>query len=343
MTRMNRITTRRTPWLAAAAAALALLAPAAASAAPTASFSVSASPITLSPVTFTSTSTIPGGETVQAISWDFNGDGTTDSSGATASRTYDYPGGYAVTLTVATTGGTDRVTQVVDVANRAPIADFLTFANGPLATTKLASAAAPGARKAAAGDRVTFVSTSLDPDGSIATHRWDLDDDGAFDDGTGTSASRVFDKAGTYNVGLYVRDRQLAATIVRKRITVENVEAKLISPFPRVRIAGRALLGGTRLSLLFVRAPKGATVSVSCVAKPRCPFKTVRRKVKTGSVRIRQVERFLRTGTLVRVRVTQKDRIGSYTSFQMRRGRSPLRRERCLYPGSSKPKLCPDQ
>src|SRR5207245_531039 len=48
------------------------------------------------------------------------------------------------------------------------------------------------------GTPVTFTSTSNDPDGSIASQAWDLNDDGKFDDGTGTTATRSFPKAGTY-------------------------------------------------------------------------------------------------------------------------------------------------
>ena len=39
---------------------------------------------------------------------------------------------------------------------------------------------------------VTFTDTSTDRDGTIASRAWDLDDDGAYDDGTGaTAATRV--------------------------------------------------------------------------------------------------------------------------------------------------------
>ena len=38
------------------------------------------------------------------------------------------------------------------------------------------------------GDSVTFTSTSTDPDGQTVTQAWDLDNDGQFNDGNGTTA-----------------------------------------------------------------------------------------------------------------------------------------------------------
>ena len=43
-----------------------------------------------------------------------------------------------------------------------------------------------------AGQQVQFADTSSDADGTIAARAWDLDDDGAFDDGTGASAQPSF-------------------------------------------------------------------------------------------------------------------------------------------------------
>jgi hypothetical protein len=71
-------------------------------------------------------------------------------------------------------------------------------------------------------DNVTFTSTSSDPDGSIASQAWDLDNDGQFDDGTGGTASRSFDKKGSYVVRLRVTDDQGAAAVASRTITVSN-------------------------------------------------------------------------------------------------------------------------
>ncbi|CAN5568511.1 hypothetical protein BH20ACT15_BH20ACT15_01810 [soil metagenome] len=57
-----------------------------------------------------------------------------------------------------------------------------------------------------AGQQVSFISTSTDPDGAIATTEWDLDDDGAFDDASGLAASRTFPSAGSFRVAVRVSD-----------------------------------------------------------------------------------------------------------------------------------------
>ena len=45
-------------------------------------------------------------------------------------------------------------------------------------------------------------------DGTITSYAWDLDDDGAFDDGTGNTATRQFDTLGSYEVHLRVGDNE---------------------------------------------------------------------------------------------------------------------------------------
>ena len=56
------------------------------------------------------------------------------------------------------------------------------------------------------GEEVTFTSTSSDPDGEIVFSQWDLDNDRAFDDGTGPSASYTYTSAGEKEIRLRVFD-----------------------------------------------------------------------------------------------------------------------------------------
>jgi len=39
--------------------------------------------------------------------------------------------------------------------------------------------------------------------------------------------------------------------------------------------------------------------------------------------------------------VTRGDAVGKFTRFRIRRGKAPLRADRCLVPGSSRPVACP--
>lgn len=57
------------------------------------------------------------------------------------------------------------------------------------------------------GDTVKFAATATDPGMlDVLSYQWDLDNDGLYDDFTGTSGSRVFNTPGEYVVGLRVSD-----------------------------------------------------------------------------------------------------------------------------------------
>jgi glucose/arabinose dehydrogenase len=65
-------------------------------------------------------------------------------------------------------------------------------------------------------------STSFDPDGSIDSYAWDLDGDGAFDDGTGPTAQNIYTTGGTVSVGLRVTDNESETNTKHIVITVDN-------------------------------------------------------------------------------------------------------------------------
>jgi hypothetical protein len=109
-------------------------------------------------------------------------------------------------------------------------------------------------------------------------------------------------------------------------------------PFPVVRIRGYFAATGARITLLAVRGPRSARISVRCVG-PKCPVS--RLSLPSAPARLRPFERFLPAGTRLQVRVARPGRIGKYTSFLIRARRAPLRADRCLPPGGSKPVRCP--
>jgi len=120
--------------------------------------------------------------------------------------------------------------------------------------------------------------------------------------------------------------------------TGQPASPRLISPFPVVRVRGRLTRTGARVTLLTVRAPRGARISVRCRGRT-CP----RRRYATaaGVRRLRAFERTLRAGLRLEIRVTRPGFIGKHTLLRIRRGRAPLRRDRCLMPGSTRPTRCP--
>jgi hypothetical protein len=114
-----------------------------------------------------------------------------------------------------------------------------------------------------------------------------------------------------------------------------------LDPFPLVRVVGRTTGRGARMSLVTVRLPAGARVLVSCRGRG-CPARVAARVSRVaGLVRFRQLERFLRAGTVLEFRVMAPGRVGKYTRFLVRSLKPPARTNRCLMPGSLRAVRCP--
>jgi hypothetical protein len=113
---------------------------------------------------------------------------------------------------------------------------------------------------------------------------------------------------------------------------------RMMNPLPVVRIRGRLTASGARITLLTVRAPRGARITVRCFGR-RCP---ARRWAGTASLtRIARFQRAMPAGVRIVITVTKPRRVGKHTLITIRRGAAPTRRDRCLMPGSRKPVRCP--
>jgi hypothetical protein len=110
-----------------------------------------------------------------------------------------------------------------------------------------------------------------------------------------------------------------------------------LNPFPVVRIRGFFAKRGARITLLSVKGPRKAKVTVRCRGRG-CPVKTL--TLSSADGRLHRFERFLRAGTLLQIRITRQGRIGAYTSFLIRSRKAPLRTDRCLSVKSAKPIRC---
>jgi hypothetical protein len=302
---------------------------AAAATAPVASFSVSPpTPRTLETVTFRSTSS----GSITSHRWDLDNDGSCDDvAGPDARRSFPVSGSYRITLCVAGPGGTAEQTQNVVVANRGPLASLVALPRRP-----------------ETGASVSFVSTSRDPDGPIVSQAWDLDGDGAFDDGGDVTASRTFSLPGRYTIGLRVADRNGAKATA---IQVVSVRPALLAPFPVVLTLGEVLPSGLRIKVLQVEAPRGARVRIRCRGRG-CPRRRSRRRpprssgplaIPARSRRYRRFERWLRAPATLEIVVTKPGRIGKYTRLRVRRGKRPLRKDLCIFPGKRRPQRCPSE
>jgi hypothetical protein len=110
---------------------------------------------------------------------------------------------------------------------------------------------------------------------------------------------------------------------------------RLMRPFPVVRVAGYIMNHGSRIVVWSVKAPRGAKIDVRCNG-PRCPL----RHRSFGPGRIRPLERYLRAGVAITIRVTQPGFIGTYTHVVIRSRKRPRRRDACLIPGDIRPRPC---
>jgi hypothetical protein len=120
---------------------------------------------------------------------------------------------------------------------------------------------------------------------------------------------------------------------------VTRPRLRMLRPFPVVRVRGRFTAYGAVVTLLTIRAPRGVRIAIRCSGRG-CP---ARRWAKASVLmRARRFERTLRSGVRLVVTVTRPGGwIGKRTSVLIRRGRPPARVDRCLYPGSNRPRRCP--
>jgi parallel beta-helix repeat protein/predicted outer membrane repeat protein len=133
-------------------------------------------------VQFTDTST----NSPTSWEWDFDNDGTTDSTVQNPSYIYTTSGTYTVKLTAINSGGSDdeiKVGYITTVNPPAPVADFT---GAPTSGTVPLT--------------VNFTDTST---GTVTSWSWDFDNDGTADS-TVENPSYIYANAGTYTVKLTV-------------------------------------------------------------------------------------------------------------------------------------------
>jgi PKD domain len=264
-------------------------------------------PLTGEVVTFTAAT---GG----TITWDLDGDDVCDdASGAVAARSFPSAGTYTVKLCV--NGDQIEEKATLPVSNRPPTASFSFLPTNPV--TK---------------ERVDFTSTSLDPDGPIVAQEWDLNGDGVFGDKTGETMAAFWLRAGTYPVALRVTDRDGATAVSQQSVVITKRPPGVLTPAPFVRMVGVPTATGARLSLLTITAPPGAHVGVRCKGG-NCPYSRKRFTSKGKRVTLRKLSRNFGAGTVIELRVTKPETIGTVTRIRIRAGQRPARLDRCLRPG----------
>jgi PKD repeat protein len=315
---------------------------------PTAAFAFTPSnPETGQEVTLESSGSSDPDGSLASRDWDLDNDGQyDDASGVVVKHAFATPGDHTVGLRVTDDrGGQDTTTRTINARNRPPVASFTLEPTAP-----------------EAGQSITFRSTSSDPDGTTRSHEWDLDGDGEFDDASGPEVVRSFGTAGAYPVSLRVTDDSGASSTIFDSIDVRapasppaalpQVEAlRWLTPFPIVRIRGRAARNATLIDFVTVQAPAGVQAVARCRGR-RCPFRSEVRALNAraggagasgvGLIRFRKLSRArLRVGTVIEIYVTRAGVVGKYTRFKIRRSRPPSRLDQCMLPGARSPSACP--
>jgi PKD repeat protein len=209
---------------------------------PTAAFS--GTPLTGdAPLTVTFTDESTGAPTAWA--WDFNNDGTTDSTAQNPSYTYDTPGIYTVKLTVSNALGSDDEVKAgyITVKTPAPVADF---------TYTPASGAAPLT--------VAFTSTS---NGVINSYAWDFNNDGTTDS-TDANPSYTYNAAGTYSVKLAVSGPDYSDVKLKENIISVGFPTITVNVAPDTVSFGQMAVGdNTGLTSVAVTTDGGTAWSVT--------------------------------------------------------------------------------
>jgi hypothetical protein len=114
---------------------------------------------------------------------------------------------------------------------------------------------------------------------------------------------------------------------------------RMMRPFPLVRIRGWLTARGAMIEALSVRGPRSLKISVRCHGRG-CPRRGLARSAAKVT-RLKAFERFLPAGVRLEIRITRPGFVGKHTLIRIRRGKAPIRRDRCLFPGSGRPRACP--
>ncbi|MCW3016428.1 MAG: hypothetical protein JWO02_3520 [Solirubrobacterales bacterium] len=297
-------------------------------------------------------------------------------------HTYTAPGNYTVRLTVADGGGSSdehgvTVTEDPPPPQPAPPPDPPPPNRPPPDPPPSNRPPTVSLSVSTSGLEATFTAATADPDGDPVSVAWDFGDG---ETSTEPEPSHTYDRAGTYDVTVTARDERGAESVASGKVKVKRPPSRpehdtetpapaptptvaapppgpavppgpstpsstalaRISPFPIVRVAGRYIGRSTRLTIVSVRAPKGARVIVRCTGSG-CPFRrrVFRARGSTKSLRVHALQgRLLRPGAVVDVRVTQPGRIGKRTRLRFAAGRDPQRFDGCVGP-TGRPRRCP--
>ncbi|HEY2181400.1 MAG TPA: Ig-like domain-containing protein, partial [Solirubrobacteraceae bacterium] len=193
------------------------------------------------------------------------------------------------------------------------------------------------------GEPVSLLSSSTDPSSPLTGFAWDLLGTGPLNAGPAT-ISTSFSTPGNHLVRLRVVAADGLSAVAAETIPVAGPALPLMQPFPVVRIVSADTASGIKLKLLRVLAPAGARIGVICRNRG-CPVKSLAKiasaKSAVSAYTFPALERPLRAGVVLEVRISRAGQIGKYTRLVVRRGRLPQRVDLCVEPAGVKAIACP--
>ena len=173
--------------------------------------------------TLTFTAQVKDGRQISSYAWDLDGDDQFDD-GTTKTVSKHFPSGGRRFVRVEVVDATQQSAigeRTVDIIDAKP---QVTLEQSPaLARPK----------------REVQLTAKATDDGTITGYAWDLDNDGEFDDATGATTSRTFDREGTFTVGVRVSDDGGNAPEVKRDVVVAERAPTLrlvaSNPSPKAR------------------------------------------------------------------------------------------------------------
>ncbi len=163
-------------------------------------------PIINQMVTFNASASYDPDGNITNYKWNFGDGNITNTTDQIITHTYVSTSNYTVNLTVTDDDGATNTDTTTLAVTEPPIAD----ANGPYIGV-IEYIAVP----------ITFDGTgSYDPDGTITSYDWDLDNDGEFDDAVGATPTVSFTAPYSGNINLKVTDNNGATDTDTTTLTI---------------------------------------------------------------------------------------------------------------------------
>ncbi len=156
-----------------------------------------------SQTTFSSTSVVSGGSSIIAWNWDLDADGQFDDAfGPSINYQFNAAGTFNVGLQIITDQSETAAAYKLITVNAVPAANFT-------------------AADVCEGSSTLLEDQSTISSGSVVIWQWDLDNDGLYDNGTGSSITNDFGAAGSYVVGIQVTSDAGCQSTTSQGITVD--------------------------------------------------------------------------------------------------------------------------